>query len=293
MTLAASILGFVTMFQLRANAPGLRFRDWLAGIGALAVLGGLVLALVADPLMGALRGPFFQLWPALAAEVAVAALFCSTMIVAIGRWAIIPTWLTFIVLGNTSSGGAVAQPLLPPFYAFMGRFLPPGATVSIVPHRRLLPPVAAPGAIHRSGRVAGLYARRPAHLRPPFPADPGPGQLRLTPLAVAPRPFGAGHGGQWITRKRASAKRPEAAQRQKYAYGENQANEPQPKRERGPRGGLGGSPPRLTATRAAGAVVRRTTSTDIRIAWGYVDLNHGPLPYQGADLAAQEAIVSL
>jgi hypothetical protein len=132
MTLAASVLGFVTMFQLRANAPGLRFRDWLAGIGALAVLGGLVLALVADPLIGALRGPFFELWPALAAEVAVAALFCSTMIVVIGRWAIIPTWLTFIVLGNTSSGGAVAQPLLPPFYAFMGRFLPPGATVGIV-----------------------------------------------------------------------------------------------------------------------------------------------------------------
>lgn len=26
----------------------------------------------------------------------------------------------------------MAQPLLPPFYAFMGRFLPPGATVSIV-----------------------------------------------------------------------------------------------------------------------------------------------------------------
>jgi hypothetical protein len=46
--------------------------------------------------------------------------------------AIIPTWLLFIVLGNTSSGGAVAQPLLPPFYAFVGRFLPPGATVSII-----------------------------------------------------------------------------------------------------------------------------------------------------------------
>jgi GNAT superfamily N-acetyltransferase len=26
------------------------------------------------------------------------------------------------------------------------------------------------------------------------------------------------------------------------------------------------------------------TSTDIRLAWGYVDLNHGPLPYQGSAL---------
>lgn len=132
MTLAASIVGFVTMFQMRVNAPGLRLRDWLALVALLAVAGGLVLALVADPLIGALHGPFPELWLALGAEVAVAALFCSTMIVLVTRWAIIPTWLLFIVLGNTSSGGAVAQPLLPPFYAFVGRFLPPGATVSII-----------------------------------------------------------------------------------------------------------------------------------------------------------------
>lgn len=36
-TLASSILGFVTMFQLRANAPGLKFRDWLAAIAVLAI----------------------------------------------------------------------------------------------------------------------------------------------------------------------------------------------------------------------------------------------------------------
>ncbi len=54
------------------------------------------------------------------------------MIVLIGRWAIIPTWLLFIILGNTSSGGAVAPPLLPQPYAFVGRYLPPGATVGIV-----------------------------------------------------------------------------------------------------------------------------------------------------------------
>jgi hypothetical protein len=131
-TLAASIVGFTTMFQLRANAPELSLRGWLVSIAALAIAGGLVLALVADPLIGALRGPFPELWPVFSAEIAVAALFCSTMLVVVGRWAIIPTWLLFIVLGNTSSGGAVAQPLLPQPYAFIGRFLPPGATVGIV-----------------------------------------------------------------------------------------------------------------------------------------------------------------
>jgi hypothetical protein len=60
MVLGASILGFVTMFQLRANAPGLRFPGWLAFVAALAISGGLVLTLVADPLIGALHGAVFR-----------------------------------------------------------------------------------------------------------------------------------------------------------------------------------------------------------------------------------------
>lgn len=131
-TLAATILGFVTMFQLRANAPGLTLRAWLTCIATLASLGGLVVALVSDPLIGALRGPFGELWAALAAEIAVAAMFCSTMLALIGRWAIVPTWGLLVAIGNASSGGAVAAPLLPAFYRFIGRFLPNGATVETI-----------------------------------------------------------------------------------------------------------------------------------------------------------------
>ena len=72
-TLAASIVGFVAMFQLRGNAAGLSLRGLVASIAALAIAGGLVLALVADPVIGALRGPFPELWLSLGAEVAVAA----------------------------------------------------------------------------------------------------------------------------------------------------------------------------------------------------------------------------
>jgi hypothetical protein len=131
-TLAATILGFVTMFQLRANAPGLSLRAWLACVAGLAAIGGLVLTLIVDPLIGALHGPFLELWAALAAEVAAAALFNSAMLALIGRWAIVPTWGLFIAIGNASSGGAVAPPLLPAFYRFVGRFLPNSATVETV-----------------------------------------------------------------------------------------------------------------------------------------------------------------
>jgi hypothetical protein len=131
-TLAATILGFVTIFQLRANAGSLSLRAWLVCIVVLALVGGLVLALITDPLLKALRGPFPELWAALAAEVAAAALFNSAMLTLIGRWAIIPTWGLFIAIGNAASGGAVAPPLLPAFYRFVGRFLPNGASVETI-----------------------------------------------------------------------------------------------------------------------------------------------------------------
>jgi hypothetical protein len=52
------------------------------------------------------------------------------MTVLIGRWAIVPTFLFFVVLGNSSSGGAVSPPLLPAPFAFISQWLPSGATVT-------------------------------------------------------------------------------------------------------------------------------------------------------------------
>jgi hypothetical protein len=129
-TIAATILGFVTIFQLRAHIGSVPLRGWFLLTGGLAVAAGAVLALVSDPALGALSGPFFEIWVILSMQCAVAAMFNSTMLVLFGRWAILPTWGLFIVLGNSSSGGAVAAPLLPGIYAFLSRFLPTGATVS-------------------------------------------------------------------------------------------------------------------------------------------------------------------
>jgi hypothetical protein len=131
-TLGATILGFLTMFQLRANASELTLRGWLAATGAVALVGGLALTLVTNWVLGALHGPFAETWAVLTSQIAVAAFFCSAMFVLFGRWAVIWVWLVFIILGNTSSGGAVAPPLLPPLYAFIGSYLPSGATVQML-----------------------------------------------------------------------------------------------------------------------------------------------------------------
>jgi hypothetical protein len=56
--------------------------------------------------------------------------FASLMSVWIGRWAIVPTWLFFTILGNSASGGAVAPPLLPRPFALISQWLPSGATVT-------------------------------------------------------------------------------------------------------------------------------------------------------------------
>lgn len=131
-TIAATLLGFVTMFQLRANAPGVSSRGWLACITALALGGGLLMTVATASIIGALQGSFVELWAALATEVAIAALFNSVMISLLGRWAILPTWGLLVAIGNAASGGAVPAPLLPAFYGFVGRFLPNGATVETI-----------------------------------------------------------------------------------------------------------------------------------------------------------------
>jgi ABC-type multidrug transport system permease subunit len=130
--LVAMLLGFVTTFLLHLNAPQLGRRDWLAGILALAAVGGLALTVVADPLTGALRGSFPELWAALAAWIATAALFARAMLALFRRWAAVPTIVLFVVLGVPSSGAAVAPALLPAFYAAIGRWLPNGATVQTI-----------------------------------------------------------------------------------------------------------------------------------------------------------------
>jgi hypothetical protein len=132
LVIAATILGFIVMFQLRANVKSLTPGRWLACIAFLAAAGGLVLSGVSGPLLGALGTPFWELWLLVSVQIAVAALFNSTMIMFMHRWAIIPTWIVFILLGNTSSGGAVSASLLPQPFAFLNHALPSGASVTAI-----------------------------------------------------------------------------------------------------------------------------------------------------------------
>ena len=130
MMLVASIVGFITVFQVRANAGGLTLHHWTAWIVGLALSAGLVLTLVVGPLLDRFPVPVPEAWGILALHILAVASFASVATVLLGRWAIVPTWLFFVVLGNSSSGGAVAPPLLPAPFAFISQWLPSGATVT-------------------------------------------------------------------------------------------------------------------------------------------------------------------
>jgi hypothetical protein len=128
--LVTTIIGFITVFQVRANAGALSLRQWMVFVVGLAVAAPLVFTLVDGPLLHRLNLPVLESWGILALQLLAVASFNSVMVVLIGRWAIVPTWLFFVVLGNSACGGAVAPPLLPAPFAFVSQWLPSGATVT-------------------------------------------------------------------------------------------------------------------------------------------------------------------
>ncbi|HEY6762054.1 MAG TPA: hypothetical protein VI318_21315 [Baekduia sp.] len=128
--LVSSIIGFLTVFQVRANAGGLGLRHWTLWIVGLAVTASLVVTFVDSAILDRFQLPFAETWGILALHILAVASFASTAAVLLGRWAILPTWLFFVVLGNSSSGGAVSPPLLPQPFAFVSQWLPSGATVT-------------------------------------------------------------------------------------------------------------------------------------------------------------------
>jgi hypothetical protein len=128
--LVATIVGFLTVFQVRANAGDLQPRHWTVWILGFALVAALSLTIVVGPVLGRFHVPVAETWGILTLHILAVASFASVMTLLLGRWAIVPVWLFFVVLGNSSSGGAVSPPLLPAPFAFISQWLPSGATVT-------------------------------------------------------------------------------------------------------------------------------------------------------------------
>ena len=130
LVLITTVIGFFTIFQARANAPLPKQRHRIIFVLALSAATSLVLTLVDGPLLDRINLPVAEAWGILALLLLVAASFAEVTSFLIGRWAVLPTWVLFVILGNTSSGGAVAAPLLPQPFAFLSQWLPTGVAVT-------------------------------------------------------------------------------------------------------------------------------------------------------------------
>ncbi|RIX30655.1 ABC transporter permease [Amnibacterium setariae] len=128
--LASVIMGFIGAIQTRANANGLTLAGELRWDAVRSLLVALAVTAMVGPIAHLESVPFLPTWGVLALTswTAGTTYLCWRLLVG-ARWALLPTWLLFILVSSPASGGAVAQPLLPPFFAAVGRVMPAGATV--------------------------------------------------------------------------------------------------------------------------------------------------------------------
>ncbi|WBB64526.1 ABC transporter permease [Streptomyces sp. WMMC500] len=129
-TLAAVIIGFMGALQLSVHAPSLNPAERVGFTVAYALLGGFAIYAVVDWQLEVVRLPFPQSWLTLALTMFTSGMVFTMFNTLLGRWAVLPTWLVMVVVGNPSSGGAVSWPLLPSPLGEIGRWLPPGASVN-------------------------------------------------------------------------------------------------------------------------------------------------------------------
>lgn len=124
--LLAAVLG------MAVGARPATFRRTLFRLGAAvpyALFVGLGIAVITDPVLGALTGHFGAVFALSALLVFTAAAVTMAFQIVLGIFGIAATILVFVILGNPSAGGAYPYRLLPPFWRALGPVLPNGAGV--------------------------------------------------------------------------------------------------------------------------------------------------------------------
>lgn len=128
--LACVVYGFSGTSMALGAAPKLSLPGQVAVIAGFSAAGGLVTALVAGPITGALHMNYLPFAAIGALTMFVAGLFTALALELGGQKATLVVLIVLLVLGSPSSGGSVAPDLLPWFFRLIGQWLPPGAAVS-------------------------------------------------------------------------------------------------------------------------------------------------------------------
>ena len=127
--LAASLLGLSSGAR-SANVNRVTIR--LIALALYAAVTALLGALIAGPWLHALPTDTLGLWGIGTLVVFAAGAFTTALMTMAGIVGIGIAILLFVIAGNPSAGGAYGWPLLPPFWAAIGPWLPPGAGTDAV-----------------------------------------------------------------------------------------------------------------------------------------------------------------
>jgi hypothetical protein len=127
--LAASLLGLSSGAR-SANVNRITIR--LMALALYAAITALLGALIAGPWLHALPTDILGLWGIGTLVVFAAGAFTTALMTMAGIIGIGIAILLFVIAGNPSAGGAYGWPLLPPFWAAIGPWLPPGAGTDAV-----------------------------------------------------------------------------------------------------------------------------------------------------------------
>jgi hypothetical protein len=147
---------------------GLRRRETLGTLGALAALGGLLVVAVVGPVLGLLPGPYLALAGVAALIILAMALPAAALARHLGPRGLGLAALTFLFVGNPGSGNATATELLPGFWRGIGPLLPPGAggtalrNVAYFDGAALAGPLIVLLAFAAGGAALLMARRRPA-----------------------------------------------------------------------------------------------------------------------------------
>lgn len=127
--LVAAILGIASGARpINRNRAVIR----LGSLALYAIVSGLGGALLSETILDALSGHFVSLWLFGALLVFAVGAFTMAAQTLLGILGIGVAIVLFVILGNPSAGGAYPAALLPPFWAEIGGWLPPGAGTDAV-----------------------------------------------------------------------------------------------------------------------------------------------------------------
>jgi hypothetical protein len=127
--LAASLLGISSGARpVTAARAAIR----LTALALYAAVTSLLGALAVGPWLHALPDDIAGLWGIGTLVIFAAAAFTTALMTIAGVIGIGLTIIVFVIAGNPSAGGAYGWPLLPPFWAAIGPWLPPGAATDAI-----------------------------------------------------------------------------------------------------------------------------------------------------------------